>query len=98
MAIGFRPIVTSSSDTWPRPTKESLYEYAGAAGQARDDVVFDTEGGHIAAVDDVRGLHGEAHRPAHRNVQRIDLALSSGVFGLPHPLFAKNVHVDWHVG
>src|ERR1700679_3810775 len=60
-----------------------------AAGQY---VLLDAEGGNVEAVDHVLRSHDQFDVAPHWNVQFVDLALTFGVFPLPHPLLGYDVH------
>ena len=54
-------------------------------------VLLDAEGGDVEAVDHVLRGHDHFYVAADRHVEFVDLALASGVFDLPHPLFSDGV-------
>src|SRR5215472_13304465 len=47
--------------------------------------------GHVEVMNHILGDEGHAHRHPNRNVKVVDLALSSRVLELPHPLLADAV-------
>src|SRR5579859_1500283 len=55
------------------------------------DVVLDPKCRYIEAVNDVFGSDAYSHRPAHRHMQLVDLALPFWILNLPHPLLADSV-------
>src|SRR5262249_19530741 len=59
---------------------------------AGEDVLLDTKGRHVKAMDDVLRGHYEPHRLAEGDVELVDLALAAEVLRLPHPALAD--HVD----
>ena len=60
----------------------------------RQHVLLHPERGDVEAVDHVMRDHRQLDRPAHRDVQLVDLRPPLGVLQMPHPLLSDDRNIE----